>query len=124
MRPGINIAMTAADRDQLTAVIADRNSPQKHIWRAAIVLATADGLGTNTVLRVTCKGNTAVWRWQERFAATAWTGCFAQDPSLAHRAIWPRGERADRRSDARRAVGRDDPVDRAGHSNATGVSIS
>jgi transposase len=69
MRPGINIDMTAADRARLTAVIADRNSPQKHVWRAAIVLATADGLGTNAVMRVTGKSKTAVWRWQERFAS-------------------------------------------------------
>ena len=46
MRPGIIVDVTAADRARLEAVVADRNSPQKHVWRAAIVLATADGLGT------------------------------------------------------------------------------
>jgi hypothetical protein len=38
--------VSAADRGRLEAVVADRNSPQKHVWRARIVLATADGLGT------------------------------------------------------------------------------
>jgi transposase len=33
------------------------------------VLATADGLGTNAVMRRTGKSKTAVWRWQERFAS-------------------------------------------------------
>jgi hypothetical protein len=69
MRPGIIIDVTAADRARLEAVVADRNSPQKHVWRAAIVLATADGLGTNAVMRRTGKSKTVVWRWQERFAS-------------------------------------------------------
>ena len=69
MRPGIIIDVTAADRARLEAVVADRNSPQKHVWRAAIVLATADGLGTNAVMRRTGKSKTVVWRWQGRFAS-------------------------------------------------------
>src|SRR3954447_11870596 len=68
MRPGIIVDVTAADRARLEAIVADRNSPQKHVWRAAIVLATADGLGTNELMRRTAKSKTAVWRWQERFA--------------------------------------------------------
>lgn len=67
MRGGISIALTARDRDQLRAIVADGNSPQKHVWRAHIVLATADGLGTNEIMRRTAKSKTAVWRWQERF---------------------------------------------------------
>lgn len=62
MRAGIVITVTAADRARLEAVVADRNSPQKHVWRAAIVLATADRLGTNALMRATGKSKTAVWR--------------------------------------------------------------
>jgi hypothetical protein len=29
----------------VTGIVADRSSPQKHVWRAGIVLATAEGLG-------------------------------------------------------------------------------
>jgi len=76
MRPGIIITVTAADRARLEAIVADRNSPQKHVWRAAIVLATADGLGTNAVMRRTGKSKTAVWRWQERFASDGADGLF------------------------------------------------
>ncbi len=68
MRPGIIVYVTAVDRERLEAIVADRNSPQKHVWRAAIVLATAEGLGTNEVMRLTAKSKTCVWRWQERFA--------------------------------------------------------
>jgi hypothetical protein len=35
----------------LEAIVSDRNSPQKHVWRARIVLATADGVGTMAIMR-------------------------------------------------------------------------
>ena len=34
MRTGIVVEVTAADRARLEAIVADRNSPQKHVWRA------------------------------------------------------------------------------------------
>ena len=40
MREGITLS--AADRGRLEAVVAHRNSPQKHVWRARIVLQAAD----------------------------------------------------------------------------------
>ena len=67
MRQGINVDVSAADRVRLEAVVADRNSPQKHVWRARIVLLTAEGSGTVEIMRRTGKSKTAVWRWQERF---------------------------------------------------------
>ena len=67
MRTGITVAVKAADRTRLEAIAADRNSAQKHVWRARIVLLTADGLGTQEVMRQTGKSKTCVWRWQERF---------------------------------------------------------
>ncbi len=44
MREGIGIDVRAADRDRLERIVVDRNSPQKHVWRARIILATAAGL--------------------------------------------------------------------------------
>ena len=67
MRKGITIAVTPADRVRLEAIARDRNSPQKHVWRARIVLLTADGEGTNAITEAVGKDKTAVWRWQERF---------------------------------------------------------
>jgi len=32
----------AADRRRLAAIVADRNRPQKHVWRAHIVVLTAE----------------------------------------------------------------------------------
>ena len=67
MRRGITVTVTAADRDRLDAVAANRNSPQKRVWRCRIVLLTADGLGTAAIMRQTGKSKSVVWRWQERF---------------------------------------------------------
>ena len=67
MRAGIVVIVTPEDRRRLEAVVRDRNRPQKHVWRARIILLTADGLGTNGIVRETAKDKTIVWRWQERF---------------------------------------------------------
>jgi len=67
MRKGISITVTPADRVRLQSIIRDRNSPQKHVWRARIVVLTADGEGTTGIMRALGKGKTVVWRWQERF---------------------------------------------------------
>ena len=69
MRANITVHVTAADRKRLEALVADRNTAAKVVWRAEIVLATADGLGTNAIMRRTGKSKPCVWRWQERFAA-------------------------------------------------------
>jgi transposase len=67
MRTGISVSLTPPDRRRLEAITKDRNAPQKHVWRAAIVLATADGIGTNEIMRQTGTSKTCVWRWQQRF---------------------------------------------------------
>jgi transposase len=69
MRTGIIIKVTRSDRLRLEQVAADRNSPQKHVWRASIILLSADGVGTMEIMRRTGKSKTCVWRWQERFMA-------------------------------------------------------
>jgi len=61
------IELNAGDRAELEAVVANRNSPQKHVWRAKIVLLTAHGHGTAEIMRRTGKAKTVIWRWQERF---------------------------------------------------------
>jgi hypothetical protein len=67
MRKGIVVNIKAADRRRLAAIVANRNSPQKQVWRARIVLLTADGWGTAEIMRQTGKSKSVVWRWQERF---------------------------------------------------------
>ena len=85
MRAGIVVKLIPADRIRLEAVVADRNSPQKHVWRARIVLLTAEGEGTNAITRTVGKDKTVVWRWQERFMREGVAGFDPrQDPALAH----------------------------------------
>ena len=67
MRTGISIKITRPDRRRLEAITKDRNSSQKHAWRAAIVLLSVDGIGTNEIMRQTGTSKTCVWRWQQRF---------------------------------------------------------
>jgi hypothetical protein len=67
MRTGISIVVISSDRQRLEAVISNRNSAQKHIWRAAIVLLSAGSVGTAEIMRQTGTSKTCVWRWQERF---------------------------------------------------------
>ncbi len=69
MRAGIVVYVTRADRRRLEAIVADRCAPQKHVWRAQIILATADGCGTAEIIRRSGKAKPVVWTWQARFMA-------------------------------------------------------
>ena len=42
MAQTVCVILSAADRERLTAISADRNRPRKHVERAQIVLASAD----------------------------------------------------------------------------------
>ncbi len=69
MRAGIVVNVTRADRRRLEAIVSDRCAPQKHVWRAKIILATADGFGTAEIMRRSGKAKPVVWTWQARFMA-------------------------------------------------------
>src|ERR1700744_348044 len=64
MRTGIRIEVTASDKAQLEAIVAARSSPQKHVWRARIILLTDQGLGTLAIMAGAGKSKTCVWRGQ------------------------------------------------------------
>src|ERR1700746_710711 len=99
MRTGISIIVTPSDRFRLEALVRDRNAPQKRVWRAEIVLLSADGLGTGEIMRRTGKAKTCVWRWQERFMQEGFDGLLrdktrpSRIPQLGG-AIAPRGVRS------------------------------
>jgi transposase len=69
MRAGIVVNVSRADRRRLEAVVSDRSASQKHVWRAQIILATADGCGTTEIMRRSGKAKPVVWTWQARFMA-------------------------------------------------------
>ena len=110
MRTGISLSITAADLDRLHALVKERNAPQKHVWRAQIVLLTVEGLGTSAIMRETAKSKTCVWRWQERFASEGFEGLLRDktrpsripklDSSVAERVVGLIARRAARRDHA------------------------
>jgi transposase len=73
-RDDICIYVSPASRARLEALTEDRNTPSKVVWRAQIVLATADGHGTSEIMRLTGKSKPCVWRWQERYIAEGVNG--------------------------------------------------
>jgi DNA invertase Pin-like site-specific DNA recombinase len=81
MRTGISITLTSSDRQSLKALTSNRNTPQKHVWRAAIVLLSTDGVGTTEIMRRTDTSKTCVWRWQERFMWEGVEACCATRPA-------------------------------------------
>src|SRR3984893_5268521 len=103
MRAGKSLSPSSANiRRRLEALVQDRNAPHKHVWRAEVVLLTADGVGTNEIMRRTGKSKTCVWRWPERFIEEGFDGLLRDKTRpLAHQAAGRRGGRARRRADAR-----------------------
>src|SRR6188472_2460015 len=85
MRKGIEVRLGPGDRERLEAILGSGNSPQKHVWRARIVLLSADGAGTMAIQRQTGKSKPTIWRWQARFMAEGVDG-------LLHDATRPAGK--------------------------------
>src|SRR5574337_578264 len=63
------ITIGAADRDELERLVRDRNTAQKVVWRARIVLLAADGLQAGAIATATDKSQLTVRRWRRRFLA-------------------------------------------------------
>src|SRR3954449_3536363 len=80
MRKGVEVRLGPGDRERLEAVIGSGNSPQKHVWRARIVLLSADGGGTMATRRQTAKGKPTIWRGQARFMAEGVDGLLHEAP--------------------------------------------
>src|SRR3954451_22528174 len=81
MRTGI--VVTVSRRRPAGSHCCGPQSPQKHVWRARIGLATADGLGTMAIMQNTAMSKTAVWRWQEPVYEEGLEGLLRDKPSRA-----------------------------------------
>ncbi len=64
-----SIRLSPEDRATLEGWVADRNSPQKLVWRARIVLMWAQGDGLSSVVRATGKTKRTAYRWRDRYIA-------------------------------------------------------
>jgi Homeodomain-like domain len=61
------IWLSPADRATLEGWVNGRNTPQKLVWRARIVLLSADRTGVMTITRAVGRSKVTVARWQERY---------------------------------------------------------
>ena len=64
----VSILVSLEDGARLRALIGDRNSSQKHVQRARIILHSAERLPVLEVARRSGVSRPAVWRWQLRYA--------------------------------------------------------
>ena len=74
MGRSIAVALSATDRSRLQALVVNRNTPQKHVWRARIVLLLADETSAREVQRRTGASQPTIRRWRERFRAAGVDG--------------------------------------------------
>jgi transposase len=83
-RDDICLYLSRGDRAELQSLARNRNTPRKLVWRAEIILATADGHGTFEIMRRAQTSKPTVWRWQQRYLDEGGRGPQAgQDPTVA-----------------------------------------
>jgi transposase len=68
------IRLSPEDRGRLEGWVAGRNTPQKLVWRARIVLLSAAGAGVTAIVRATGKTKRTVYRWRDRYLASGVAG--------------------------------------------------
>ena len=69
MRKIERILISDADRERLERLVRDRNTPQKLVWRARIVLLASDGLTAEAIAAAVGKSLLTVRRWRRRYMA-------------------------------------------------------
>jgi transposase len=63
------IEVPPADRERLEKLVGDRNTPQKVVWRARIVLAAGGATKAGVIAQAVGKSLLTVRRWRRRYAA-------------------------------------------------------
>ena len=113
MRTGIVVTISPACRRRLQAVVGNRTSPQKHVWRAKIVLLYADGAGISEIMRRTGTSKTCAGAGRNTSWRKASVGCCvtSRDPRESRRS--GRHRQVRRGVDAARSTRRDHALDRA-----------
>jgi transposase len=68
------IWLSPVDRARLEGWVADRNTPQKRVWRARIVLMWAAGDGVTAIVRALGKTKRTAYRWRDHYFARGIAG--------------------------------------------------
>jgi transposase len=74
MRKIERMLIGAADRERLKRLVQDRNTPQKVVWRARIVLLASEGLTAVAIAAAVGKSVLTVRRWRRRYLAAGVDG--------------------------------------------------
>src|SRR5262245_43986857 len=74
MRKIERISVSPADRERLERLVRDRNTPQKVVWRARIVLLASDGRTAEGIAAAVGKSLLTVRRWRRRYVAAGVDG--------------------------------------------------
>ncbi|WP_436103673.1 IS630 family transposase, partial [Pararhizobium sp. LjRoot238] len=61
------LLLSPGDRVRLEGWVADRNTPQKLVWRARIVLMWADAASLASIVRTLGKTKKTAYRWRDRY---------------------------------------------------------
>jgi transposase len=69
MRTIERISISSADREGLEGLVRNRNTPQKVVWRARIVLLASNGLTAEAIAAAVGKSLLTVRRWRRRYVA-------------------------------------------------------
>src|SRR5512132_3157312 len=68
------IQLAPGNRERLERLVRNRNTPQKVVWRARMVLSAGDGIGAVAVARQVGEGVPTVRRWRRRYVAAGVDG--------------------------------------------------
>jgi Winged helix-turn helix len=81
MAQSVCVVVNTIEREQLSAIVADRNRPRKHVEPARIVLASADRGSAQRVAQNIGVSRPTVRRWQQRFAEAGIDGLLRDKPA-------------------------------------------
>ena len=121
MRKIERISISAADRERLERLVRDRNTPQKVVWRARIVLLASDGLRAEAIAATVGKSLLTVRRWRRRYVVKGVDGLLkdATRPSRV-KPLSPDKIKQVVHHDAAREAAECDPLERAQHGRGGG----
>jgi transposase len=91
MAQSVSILLSADESVRLSAIVGDRNLPQKHVQRARIILHSGERLPVLEIARRSGASRPAVWRWQQRYAEQGLDGLLRDKTRKPGRAPLPLG---------------------------------
>jgi transposase len=74
MRKIERISISGADRERMERLVRDRNTAQKVVWRARIVLLAGEGKTAEAIAAAVGKSLLTVRRWRRRYVAAGVDG--------------------------------------------------